>query len=83
MYCLVALSGPVPHAQAVGLVVGAVRARDDLLVCVRTWKPRLEVVLPRRHRAHVAGADVNHPVVQPETVPQIHSVTQQFLVMVP
>ena len=42
-----------------------------LLVRVRPGEPRLQVVLPRSHRAHVTGADVDHPVVEPEAVPHV------------
>src|SRR3954465_14916737 len=39
------LLGPEAHVQAARLVVGGVRARDDLPVALLSRKPRLEVVL--------------------------------------
>ncbi len=79
----IALGGAVAHTQPVGLVVGAVGARDDLLVAPSSRQPGLQVVLPRCHRTHVACTDVDHSVVQPEAVPQADHVVKKLLVLAP
>src|SRR5205807_2490934 len=69
-----------PDVESPGLVVRAVAAADHLAVRLLPWRPGLDVVLLRRDRSDVSGADVHDAVRDLEGTVDRLAVSAEFLV---